>query len=327
VFPAAAQIPHQTDFFACILMRRRLALRVSVATASGISLAEREPSDSGTVNNLLILGGLLSVRLGVFMSKRLVALAFLSSSLFSTAGHAGDWSGFYIGAHAGYATGDWDADFSKTTGALIYNDPFVPDQQSLDDDGGWLGGFQVGGNYQTGALVVGVEADVSWTNADAGGRFVTTDAGPCAPNSCTQWDISSELEVFGTIRGRLGFATGNALIYGTGGLAWGITDSRQASQHNGPAFATDGGRTSGDTNHIGWTAGVGAEWKLASNWSVKGEYLYVDLGEEDYSLSGTTSPTSTTPWTEHYAQELELHTFRVGLNYKFGEREAPAPLK
>ncbi|HEX2840362.1 outer membrane protein [Hyphomicrobium sp.] len=249
------------------------------------------------------------------MRKLFIILTIFCSATVSGVASAQNWSGLYVGVHGGYATGDWDVDLSKTTGALIYSDPFVPDQRSLSDDGGWLGGFQVGGNYQTGNLVIGIEADASWTNAEASGQFETTTAGPCAPNSCTQWNIDSELEVFGTVRGRLGFVAGNALLYGTAGLAWGVTDSREASQHNGPTFPDAGGRTSGDTNHIGWTAGVGAEWKFDPNWSLKGEYLYVDLGKENYSLTGTVSPTSSTPWEEHYAQKLELHTFRVGLNY------------
>ena len=85
---------------------------------------------------------------------------------------------------------------------------------------------------------------------------------------------------------------------------------------------------SGDTQHIGYTVGGGAEMKLSQSWSIKGEYLFVDLGEASYHLTGVTAPGSTTPWAESFSESIELHTVRVGLNYHFGEdHEAPVPLK
>lgn len=257
------------------------------------------------------------------------AAAVSAVFLIGTPATAGNfsWSGLYIGAHAGYGTGDVDADLSHTTGAVIYSDPFSPDQRKLDGGDGWFGGFQAGANYQRGQFVIGIEADASWTDIDASGTFATTSAGPCSPNSCTQWKVDTELQALGTIRGRLGIASGHTLFYGTGGLAWAITDSDEVTHHNGPAFATPGAVVSGDSNHIGYAIGGGAEVALGQGWSLKGEYLFLDLGEADYHLTGVTAPGSSTPWAESFSQDIELHTFRVGLNYKFGEREAPAPLK
>jgi outer membrane immunogenic protein len=253
------------------------------------------------------------------MRKSLVALAFLSSSVFSTAGQAQDWTGLYVGAHAGYGSADWGVDVSHTTGALIYNDFF--ENGDLSDDGGFLGGIQAGANYQTGALVVGLEADVTWANLEADGTFISTGGpgrGGCPTGThCTRWDISSDLEALGTIRGRVGFTTGNALIYGTGGLAWGRVDTKQATTHNPGAVEVDGARTSGDSNHIGYAIGAGGEYKISSNITVKAEYLYIDLGDADYNLTGTVSPTDPTPWAESFEQDIELHTFRVGVNYLF----------
>ena len=231
-----------------------------------------------------------------------------------------DWTGLYVGAHVGYGWGNWDVDLSGSSGAIHYNDHFVPSRGSLDSGDGWLGGLQAGYNYQTGSLVLGLEADVSWTGMDASGRFTTV-----APNFTT-WDIDSELNVFGTVRTRLGFTTGSLLIYGTGGLAWGQTDTSQATNWFPPANPDVGGRTSGKTNHIGYAVGAGVEWMMSPNWTLKSEYLYVDLGKENYALKGTTKPDNDVPYIETFATDLDFHTIRVGLNYKFGDR-APAPLK
>src|SRR5690606_4227548 len=125
------------------------------------------------------------------------------------------------------------------------------------------------------------------------------------------------LEVFGTVRGRLGvLVTPRLLLYGTGGLAWGMVDMNQATTHlpnNVP-----GARTSGDANHIGWTAGAGGEMMIASNLTVRAEWLYVDLGEGTYGLKGTKAPNNPAPWTESIDADLTFHTVRLGVNYKFG---------
>jgi outer membrane immunogenic protein len=240
-----------------------------------------------------------------------------------------NWSGLYLGAHAGYATGDATADLSHTTGAIIYSDPFPAGAGALDVSEGWLGGLQIGANHQRGGLVFGIETDASWTDLDASGTFTTVKTGPCAPNSCTKWDIDTSVEAMGTIRGRLGILiTPRTLIYGTGGLAWAFTDTDQVSHHNGPTFPDAGGVVSGDSRHIGWTAGGGIELKVGGGWSIKGEYLYIDLGEADYHLQGTVNPKSKTPWAESFTEDLQLHTARVGLNYQLWQPEPViGPLK
>lgn len=218
------------------------------------------------------------------------------------------WSGAYVGVHAGYGWGDVDVDLSNSTGAIFYNDPFVPDQGSLSSSAGGIGGFQVGYNVQSGTLVVGLEADFSWTGMNADGRF-TTPLG-------SQWDIESDINYFGTVRGRLGaLVTNNLLLYATGGLAWANVDVKQATNFIAPPDV--GGRTSGDFNHIGYAIGAGAEVALGSNWTLKGEYLFVDLGKEDYQLKGTTKPNGSVPYVETFASDIELQVLRAGLNYKF----------
>ena len=221
------------------------------------------------------------------------------------------WSGLYLGAHAGYGWGDFGVDLSTSSGAVHYNDPFKHPQQSLEGGDGWVGGFQIGANKQFGMVVVGIEADVSWTGMEADGRFTTK-----APHFTT-WDVKTELDMFGTVRGRLGVTNGPLLMYVTGGMAWGITDTSQATNWFAPAPPDVGGRTSGRTNHIGWTAGAGVEWMFAPNWTFRTEYLYISLGEENYALSGTTKPNGTTPYVETFAADLDFHVVRGAVNYKF----------
>lgn len=240
----------------------------------------------------------------------------------SAEGPVQSWSGLYLGGHAGYGWGDWDADLSHSSGAIHYSDPFVPADNALSVGDNWLGGFQIGWNRQSGSVVWGLEADVSWTGLDASGRYQTADTPKCGNESCTQWDIDTKLDLFGTVRGRLGYlVTPNLLLYGTGGFAWGIVDAHQAANHNGPDFLDPGGRTSGDVNHFGWTAGAGGEFLLASNITIRAEWLYVDLGKENYMLTGTTKPDNNVPYAETFATDLSFHTVRIGVNYRFGAGE------
>lgn len=257
------------------------------------------------------------------MRKYLITLAF-SVSLLSTPSFAQDWSGFYVGAHAGYGWGDGNVDLSGSSGAIHWNDPFLPGDQRQNFGGldGWLGGLHVGANYQTGLVIVGLEADVSWSDI---GDDLTTGVSVQG----AQWDIKTELDAFGTVRGRLGFLVSPTfLVYGTAGAAWGQFDVRQATTFLNPP--DDGGRTSGSFNHFGYVVGGGAEWALGQNLFLRAEYLYLDFGKEDYALKGTNKPPNdpaAVPYIETFSAEHELHTLRVGVSYKFGARESVVPLK
>ena len=121
---------------------------------------------------------------------------------------------------------------------------------------GFAGGVQAGYNWQSGPWVFGVEGDIQATGAD---------------DTFAPWKFSNPW--FGTVRGRVGYAFNNILFYGTGGLAFG--------ELRGETF----GLSESHTN-AGWTAGVGAEFGLAQNWSAKIEYLYVDLADSNFAITG-----------------------------------------
>jgi outer membrane immunogenic protein len=251
------------------------------------------------------------------IASTLAVCAFLASP--AAAQQPYNWQGLYLGIHGGYAQDDWNVDLSHSSGAIHYNDHFAQPLQSLESDDGWVAGGQVGANVVRGVLLYGIEADASWTDLSAKGRFTTE-----APNFTT-WDIETQLSAFGTVRGRLGFLVGPGfLLYGTGGLAWGVVDASQATNWFAPAPPDVGGRTSGNTIHLGWTAGAGAEWKLSPRWSLNAQWLYVDLGEENYALNGTTKPGGTTPYTETFSTDLNFNTVRLGLNLALDHEELVA---
>jgi outer membrane immunogenic protein len=141
---------------------------------------------------------------------------------------------------------------------------------------GVAGGVQAGYNFQQGPWVFGFEGDIQATGAD---------------DTFAPWKFSNPW--FGTVRGRGGYAFSNILVYGTVGLAF------------GELRANTFGLTESHTN-VGWTAGLGAEVRLGSNsnWSAKVEYLYVDLANSNFAITGMSNGYS-------------FGTFRAGVNYRF----------
>ncbi len=221
-----------------------------------------------------------------------------------------NWSGLYIGAHAGYGTGEWDGTLVYDTGAGpepgIWDNP----NKSIDAEG-WLGGFQIGWNRQHGSIVWGIEADATWTDISGEGSFNTA-------SDYYNWRVEQKLDWFGTVRGRLGFLpTQNLLIYATGGIAYGETSANHTS-FDLSNFGFVSGRGSANEKHIGWTAGAGAELMFADRWTVRAEWLHVDLGEADYHLAGWNYYGDEPSTTDSFPADLKFDVFRLGVNYKFG---------
>jgi outer membrane immunogenic protein len=156
--------------------------------------------------------------------------------------------------------------------------------------------------------VIGLEADASWTNLKGNGSFDTIPGD-------FNWAIENRLNWLGTVRGRAGFATNNFLFYATGGVAFGQTEGSLVVTNIIPCcLVTAGGSTS--ENHIGWTVGGGVEWMYSRNWSVKAEYLYLDLGSADYRLTGVTF-IGTPHTTDSFPSGLTFNIARLGVNYRF----------
>lgn len=174
----------------------------------------------------------------------------------------------WTGFYAGLQAGYGSADAFLFNGGGVYASP------ELD---GFIGGGTLGYNFQRGNIVWGIETDLSY--ADINGSFGVS---------------SADIDWLWTLRGRVGLDMNGWMPFIAGGLAMADVS---ASDNLG----------SGSDTVTGWTIGGGLEVKLDRNWSLKGEYLYVDL-DESFSLSGPGSARATVE---------DLHIVRGGINYKF----------
>jgi len=189
-----------------------------------------------------------------------------------------NWTGFYAGINGGYA---W--------GQSSWSDPTVGTSSGNFNTSGGLVGGQLGYNWQTGAVVLGIETDADWmsvkgSTAGLGGVCALDGGGQCQTQQ--SW--------VGTTRARVGYAFDRWLPYVTGGVAYG---NIQAVQPTG---------TTTNTN-VGWAAGGGLEYGIDRNWSAKFEYLHIDLGTANFM--GAASGTST------LAVPVTNELVRVGVNY------------
>jgi outer membrane immunogenic protein len=180
------------------------------------------------------------------------------------------WTGFYIGAQVGAA---W--------GSSIQTDASGTTTGDYDMDG-WFGGGTIGYNFQSGVMVWGAEADIAAADI-SGGSFTN------CPGGCT-----SNVDWFGTVRARLGVDFNGVMPFITGGFAF------------GGAEANTQGLVSASDTVTGWTMGGGVEVRLDPRWSVKAEYLFLDLGDVDVP-----TPVPVT------AEFDDIHLVRAGLNYRF----------
>jgi outer membrane immunogenic protein len=139
---------------------------------------------------------------------------------------------------------------------------------------GAVGGLQAGYNWQSGQFVFGAETDIQISGAE---------------DTFAPYKFSNPW--FGTLRGRAGYAVNNVMFYGTAGLAYGGM--------TGEIAGLDENKT-----HVGWTGGLGMEVGFNRNWSAKVEYLYMDLGDRVYSITGVDNG-------------LEANIIRLGINYRF----------
>jgi outer membrane immunogenic protein len=163
-------------------------------------------------------------------------------------------------------------------------------------NGQFLGGVQGGADYQFASnWVIGAEAQYSWLTGNNGGSATF-------PLGTT---VTGNTQELGSVTGRIGYTWGPALLYAKGGYAWRDGVSVSASNALGPVgVATDG------THRDGYTVGGGLEYMFAPNWSVKAEYLY-------YNFGNTTINAGPADVIGARFREDE-HTFKLGVNYRFG---------
>jgi outer membrane immunogenic protein len=208
------------------------------------------------------------------------------------------WTGFYVGAHvgAGWSTTEW----------TLLNVPGAPPIPlgSLDSVSGFLGGLQIGANYQVDVMVFGVEADFSWAGLSGQTCAALQDLVEC----------NTKADRFGTLTGRFGIAADHALFYLKGGGAW-VHDTFEINTI-GPIA-----QPSVSDNRRGWTAGGGVEYALPRNWSAKLEYDFMDFGTSRYTFN--LLPTALGVVDTDVKQRIQVVKF--GLNYRFGYDSYYAP--
>ena len=187
---------------------------------------------------------------------------------------------------------------------------------------GAMGGFQIGYNWQMNNLVFGLEGDANWLGGTASRHLVYPGLSPVAG---TFMDNSASGRFLGTIRPRAGLTVDHVLLYVTGGVAFGSVKTTDSFCSAGCApLVGNFTSVSGAATKTGWTAGAGAEWAITNDWSIKAEYLYVDLGSFDTSNLGTPCNSVGPPNFGVGNCSIATHhkytdnVARVGVNYHFG---------
>lgn len=214
-----------------------------------------------------------------------------------------NWTGLHVGVNGGWAGGLHDYPVAAALGTTS-----VDGKASLKS-AGFLGGVQIGYDYQlSNRIVLGLEADFDW--AEVKGRLgadgtVYTGGALLGSGSAS---LGTTLDYMGTVRGRIGYAvTDPWLIYATGGWAYGGTDSSASYTITG----LGSGSVSKRLTHSGWVAGLGTEFAVTPNLTLRAEYLHVDFDSKtllSYAAGTTTASLKVDP---------SYDLVRVGVNYKF----------
>ncbi len=238
------------------------------------------------------------------------------------------WTGFYAGVNGGYGWSAENATLSGTaseapacsTSTATACSPIVSGSgtNTFGSDGEFAGG-QIGYNFQPvgGHYVFGVEADIQASGIKGSQQISTLLSAALADVYGT-----SELDWFGTVRGRVGYAFNRSLIYATGGVAFGgVKDSLTVGALN--ATVNNPVTWSSSATETGYVVGGGIEHYILPNWSIKAEYQYIDLGSDE-SPTVKAGATVTGPVHGQAAQgsasatlnaEHAYETVRIGLNY------------
>ncbi len=207
-----------------------------------------------------------------------------------------NWGGFYFGINGGYGFANGSRTVTLSGNAFV--DGTGTESGHLN---GFVGGGQIGANWQWDAVVLGIEADFQGT-----AQSNTENVG-CGFDCIVTEDI--KIPWFATARARAGIAIDRILVYGTGGAAWmNVSDKLTAAAGGVSATLLDL-----STTKVGWTAGAGVEVALAQNWTARVEYLFMDVTP---SISGTV-PSAIGGGTITENGAIKDNVVRAAVNFKF----------
>lgn len=237
----------------------------------------------------------------------------------ATAAH--DWGGWYAGVHVGMIRGSsaWAANGTTAASPLLTGSFDLPLQfDFMAGTGSYLAGMQAGYNWMLPSRwVLGVEADVSFPNSDVvvpySVRGSQTVFGPAIGNA----NFGEAVIQHGTLRGRMGYAFDELLVYGTGGIAW-TYDEVSRTQLSGLAVGGSAVPSTVETARLlrlGWAAGIGIEMRVTNEWTARVEYL-----STGFARSAALFPAG----AQTFDSSLAMQSIRVGLNYRIGDNSRVA---
>ena len=250
--------------------------------------------------------------------RRLVIALLASTALIGTASAADlarksivsapvvvapNWTGFYVGGFVGYGWGgnDW----------TVVDDPI---QAYSPDFDGFLGGLQIGYDYQFGNnFVLGIQADIAWASLDGSKSYSGSYIDPDATGSFSG-TVKTKAEWISTLTARIGFAADHALFYIKGGAAWAdLSHSNEVTDRydDGATITVTNFSGSKSNTRSGWTLGAGVEYLFAPNWSLFLEYDYYDFGDKNIVIDYG-------PWLDTYKIDTNVSAVKIGVNYRFG---------
>lgn len=248
------------------------------------------------------------------MKRTLLAAAALLASLPYTAiAKPVDWTGWYWGANAGYVqTNAETARDISGTGYFFASSPGAIEANSFFelDKGGFTGGVQFGYNHKLGGVVIGAEGDINYTDAT---DFASATAGyPCCASTFT---TTAEFDQtwLATLRAKVGVPVGSALLYATGGLAFGEVEIVQGFSDTDEPFAFSS--QSKSATLTGWTAGGGIEFPIDDGIAMKIEYLYTDLG--DINVGPTAFLVGYPNRLSEATADMTSQSIRIGVNWHY----------
>jgi outer membrane immunogenic protein len=305
--------------------------------------------------------GVMRGHMGVIMKKLAVTAATAVALVGSASAFAADmplkapppvavfsWSGCYGGLNAGWVGGRQWADLRPTgaytnptgaaappnaagTGDFFTSRIALSNSYSTGGSGSgnasWEGGIQVGCNQQLGVVVWGVEADWQWSGLnrsfDASYAAFANPGNPAFTNAAHTEHVTSKLDWFSTVRGRLGFTPWDrVLLYGTAGFVFADVKSETAVNFGtfpvNPVY--NGALHAGSDSRIkaGAVVGSGVEWAFAPNWSFKAEALYFWVEGLNYNSPLVAAVPAFAPgyaWNTNINNHIAVA--RIGINYRF----------